>query len=147
MHMENRTIRTILNFFIAHPHSKVKLIPYYTSKRSAGNEFYRSLVPWWWNVMKDVEPPIFRDASADYGVESSRRGLLSKASTWKEGEMILWLFKRNLQLFGYSLLSGGKSACLFFRQPRNQGYNVPSWSVVFKFRPPMQHSKWKSIRK
>jgi len=66
--MENRTKRTILNFFIAHPRSKVELIPLYLKKGSA---------------MKDVDPPIFREASADYWVKSSENIFWGEASIWQ----------------------------------------------------------------
>ena len=48
---------------------------------------------------------------------------------WKEGEMILWLFKRNLHSLAVLLLIRGGSACLFLRQPKGLRCDVTSCTL------------------
>ena len=47
------------------------------------------------------------------------------AFTQKKEEISLCLFIRNLQSLGYPLLIRRMSTCLFFKQSRDQGSNVP----------------------
>ncbi len=59
--------------------------------------------------------------------ESSWEGRLQ----WKEGEMILWLSKRNLHSLGHLPFIHGGSAYLSLRQIRCQRCNVASWTLHF----------------
>ena len=60
--------------------------------------------------------------------EVFRRDLLGRASTLRGKQITLYFLKRNLQSLECTILIRGRSACLFFGQPRGQRCNVASCS-------------------